>query len=795
MGISRYWTDLSLKWKLLILSCAGVLIIGICGVLLQEQESKQIQLEVAEAIKAKAKDETKRIAEGVYNMISTQDQLLKIKLTNDLAVAKKLIRDMGGITLSPSMMSWQVINQYTKAPQNINLPGINIGDTWLEKNTDSNKTTVIVDEVQKLVGGTCTIFQKMNSRGDMLRVATNIVKANGQRAIGTYIPATNPDGRPNPVISKVMSGQTYLGRAFVVDKWYTTAYEPIVDSQNQVIGIIYVGIPFEMVKDLRKSIAQVKVGKSGYAYVVGGTGNQLGKTIIHPLGVGEDLSQTKDSNGELVTQKIINAALKAKTGEYPVIDYPWQNKGEAQARMKFTATAYYEPWDWVIGVGTYEDEFLDSVKEIDQRFANANKRLVMITVGILLVVCLIAWFIAMGIAQPILRGVQMLDKVALEGDVSIRVTDDDLKRKDEIGMLAKGIDSLINGQKKQANMAELLAAGDWNQHVAVLSDKDQLGKALNAMVEQVNEALSGVKAASDEVDSGAGQISDASQSLSQGATESAASLEEISSSMTEIGSQTKANADNASQANILAGQTRNSAEAGNAKMNEMMNAMAEIQGASKDIAKIIKVIDDIAFQTNLLALNAAVEAARAGRHGKGFAVVADEVRNLAGRSAKAAKETSEMIEDSIGKVNAGTEIASATEKALQEIVDSSVKVADLVGEIAAASNEQAQGIAQIGQGLEQIDQVTQQNTANAEETAAAAEELSGQARELAALLARFQLRDAMSSRQLKIQPQASRSLSVERRMASNNEVKGAGKHNLIKPSEVITLDDDEFGRF
>jgi len=210
--------------------------------------------------------------------------------------------------------------------------------------------------------------------------------------------------------------------------------------------------------------------------------------------------------------------------------------------------------------------------------------------------------------------------------------------------------------------------------------------------------------------------------------------------MTEIGSQTRHNADSAQQANQLAGAAKGAAEKGSARMGEMVKAMGEINASSQEIAKLITVIDDIAFQTNLLALNAAVEAARAGRHGKGFAVVAEEVRNLAARSAKAAKETSELIESSKSKVGNGTEIANQTAAALLEIVEGVTKAADLVGEIAAASNEQAQGIAQVGQGLSQIDKVTQQNTATAEETASAAEELASQASVLQEQVAQFKLK-------------------------------------------------------
>jgi uncharacterized phage infection (PIP) family protein YhgE len=246
----------------------------------------------------------------------------------------------------------------------------------------------------------------------------------------------------------------------------------------------------------------------------------------------------------------------------------------------------------------------------------------------------------------------------------------------------------------------------------------------------IERVIIGVTDGTDQVVSASAQVSSASQSLAEGASEQAAGLQETSSSLEEMSSMTKQNADNAHQAKIMVEEGQKTVENVDRHMGQMAEAIAEITKSSEETGKIIKSIDEIAFQTNLLALNAAVEAARAGEAGAGFAVVADEVRNLAMRAAEAAKNTSNLIENTIKSVKSGNELTLATQEAFKKNIEIASRIGRLIDEIASASQEQAQGIGQVNKAVAEMDKVTQQNAANAEESASAAEEMNAQAEQM-----------------------------------------------------------------
>jgi methyl-accepting chemotaxis protein len=303
------------------------------------------------------------------------------------------------------------------------------------------------------------------------------------------------------------------------------------------------------------------------------------------------------------------------------------------------------------------------------------------------------------------------------------------------------VSSLPSYMNEISNTLGAIANGDLTRKITMNMNGDYIGikNSVNNIANKLNNTMSEISSASEQVLSGSKQIATSASDLANGAQQQASAVQDLNDTIETVNHQTKQNAESATEANKLSNISTVNANEGNDAMKQMLDAMMQIRESSREISKIIKVIQDIAFQTNLLALNAAVEAARAGEHGRGFSVVAEEVRSLAARSQQSAVETTTLIADSISRVERGSGIAESTSASLDTIVKNASEVLEIINNISNASNQQARAMAQASDGLMQISQVVQSNSAASEETAAASQELTAQAEVLQQLVSYFKL--------------------------------------------------------
>ena len=380
-------------------------------------------------------------------------------------------------------------------------------------------------------------------------------------------------------------------------------------------------------------------------------------------------------------------------------------------------------------------------------------RFVVIFVTVLGLVMVVSYFIGKSIGAPLVVFAEFMKKAGTTGDIILSKEDMAALEKlsqirDETGQCIGATLSLIEHITNIAKKLETVSTGDLTVNVELLSQKDVMGKSLQRLVDNLNNMFGEINDSTNQVSAGSREIAHGAQLLAQGSTEQSASIEELLSSITEIAERTKANAATADKTSKLSVTIKENAEKGSRQMDDMIKAVSDINEASKSISKIIKTIDDIAFQTNILALNATVEAARAGQHGKGFAVVAEEVRNLASKSAGAAKDTGNIIQNSMEKAEFGARIAGETAASLSDIVVGINESSGLIAEIASASEQQSLGISQINTGIDQVAQVVHQISATAEESAAASEEMSGNSDVLLQHITQFKLRERGMMRSL-----------------------------------------------
>ena len=425
----------SLRTRLL---CAGIALsalpLAIIAVMVYRQNVRMTAIAVQES-QILAHADLDHIARGVYAMCAAQQATLDQLLQSSLRVARAAVQRAGQTTLAKDTVDWQAVDQNTKRATPVTLPKFEIGSHWLGQNTDPAAFTPLVDETSAQIGCAFTVFQRMNDAGDMLRVATS-VQSEGRRAIGTSIAARGPDGQPNPVVAAVLKGQRYVGRAFVVDAWYLTAYSPLADATGKPVGMIFVGVKEQSVSSLRQQIIATKVGASGYAYVVDSNGNY----IVSQNGQrdGENIWNTKDADGKLMIQEVIRTAKTAMPGQTTEVSYQWKNPGDPDARKKIVRVTYFPAWDWIIGAGSYEHEFLAAPEKLTAVGRNGARMII----GLLVVTTLAAVLFWLATAQMLSRRlISIADQLKAGSDQVLGAA----------GMIANAGQSVADGASHQAS--------------------------------------------------------------------------------------------------------------------------------------------------------------------------------------------------------------------------------------------------------------------------------------------------------------------------------------------------------
>jgi PAS domain S-box-containing protein len=415
------------------------------------------------ALKGAAEEDLKHVVRNVYAMCNIHEEMVQSKVLSDLRVAWDLLFRYGsGIAVvEGDKVHFEAVNQFTGQVVPVTVP------IWKLGNLTLTLDHRFVDEVQNLVGGTCTIFQRIEGNR-LLRISTNVIGKNGKRATGTFIPADSP------VTKAILEGKPYSGRAFVVDDWYITAYKPITGKEGAVIGALYVGVKEQSAYSLKAEIKSIKVGETGYVYIMDSKGNLK----IHPAQEGRNIINSKDSSGFEYIRAMIKEALQLKPGEMGTIVYPWVNPelGEKKPRLKMLKFAYFKPWDWIIAAGSYEDEIFRSL--------HVTERFVLVAVFLALG---LSFFLILTLSMVLTRPIQELTEVTakmVSGDLSQRVK---VYGADEIGLLGTSFNRVISQiQNYTSNLEKMVEAR--TQELKESREKYRgLSRFLNSILDSATE--------------------------------------------------------------------------------------------------------------------------------------------------------------------------------------------------------------------------------------------------------------------------------------------------------------------
>ena len=664
MALTSFVPSWRLRHRLIALGAGSVVLTAGVLVGVGAWQSDRFTEQAGERVEELTESDLTHVTASVDRLATAVGESVLQAQDRSMGVARAVVADSGGVRLDTgSEVTWRATDQVSGDVRDVRLPQVEVGGTWLGQNTDVGRATPLVDDITAMVGGSVTVFQRMNEAGDLLRVATNVENAEGARAIGTYIPATNADGSPNAVAAAIGAGESYRGVAKVVDTWNVAAYDPLVDRSGRVIGAVFVGVPqAEAIAALSGALGDMTVGEHGTVSILSTAAADRGRVIASTdeALVGGAL-EAEDADGEPWVEQVLTRATGLADGELASASYRLGGGGAAPADST-VYSAYYPAYQWAIVVQAYGPDYAAATQALADGRGTMMRMFVLAGLGLAVVGAAVAWLVATRMSRRMGRLTAAMTSLA-DRDLTVQVPEDG---GDEIGTMSRALNT-ATGQL-HALLTDITA-----EAAGVDEAARRLGGVGADLTSTADEAtrLSGAAAAS------AGRVSDNVATLSVGSEEMTASIGEISGSAQEAASVAR-------ESVALAGD-----------VERVMETLAE---SSSRIADVVDVITSIAEQTNLLALNATIEAARAGEAGKGFAVVAGEVKELATQTARATDEVTSRVATIKSDTASATAAIAAITETIGRVDDYQAAIAAAVEEQTATTNDMSRNVASAAEG-------------------------------------------------------------------------------------------------